>query len=578
MSRAFITPLHEGDPERQIKSKASEELIIKNILNEIKNQYYKKFFTEYFTNHLPLKKNFGIDQFLKHFEGELTKRSLPTNIGDLENILLFIEEAHKIYKKANPDIGTKSSSLEKFDSIIKKSKSIILYIIATKLILQIGIDTTSDSNPLYQSLSKLCDSIHDSTSTKESAQPLILNQNKEKAESGEILQTLETLNSHTDESLKKFFSFAESSQIGKLEKSIQALSDLFKNNIRGKGEEVKLFKEILLKISNQKRRVLEAEEGQFSNIYRFTDSSLYRGSNESNSSTNSSASDSRTTNSANNTSISAQESTTTDFCPPHLDNSPDTYVLGKSNSSAVNYSLYDSSDNSIFLCDNYSNLLHNSGKSNSPVLDYSYFDHENHSELEYDNNPIARTIYLSPVSNQNSSPRYYPDLPSNKIFSDQQEPASVKSVYDVLKETNKNSETIKNNQNSSWYNNKKLLKALKKVANCDFDTLKEALNSSENRENSLIKDLGLTSGDLSVLDAIDELRDTKRANDSFAAKNSKRTNLEEFLSLIPKEKNDRNKFFAFEKNEVVTLHITEPSNGPKNARARKLEKNILIRT
>jgi hypothetical protein len=661
-----INPLYKNVNQATRRSASDNQNDINDIVSGIKNKGYKNFFKKHFIDCLPLTPEFKIDTFLTLLDDGLT-RGFLTNVKneDLEKILLSIEEAHKIYKKANPNIGItssnepKSSSLKKFDLIIKKSKSIILYIIATKLILEIGLIDTSDSNPLYQSLSKLCDSIYDSTSPKESAQPLNLNQNKEKAESREILQTLETLNSHTDESLKKFFSFAESSQIGKLEKSIQALSDLFKNNIRGEGKEVKLFKEILLKISNQKGKVLKAEEGQLSHIYRFDSgpashsrdnvnflasgspryrsrsfyqihrntsspiqqqrlpqtlntspyinfSGVYLSSDESNSfTTHSFASDSLTSNSANNTSISAQEGTATDFYTPHPDNSvsPDTYVLGESNSRPVNYSLYDSGDSSRFLYNNHSSPRNNrnnrathlsspSDESNSPVVNYSYFDPGNHSELECNNNPISRTTYLSPVFNQNSSPRYYPDLSSNKIFTDQQEPTSVKSVYDVLKETNKNSETIENNQNSSdtnknsetiknnrnssWYNNKKLLKALKKVAGCDFDALKKALNSSENRENSLIKDLGLTSGDLSVLDVIDELRDTKRASDSFAAKNSERTNLKEFLSLIPEA--DRNKFFAFDKDKDVELRIIQPDNDPRNARARKLEKTILTRT
>ncbi|MES2960765.1 MAG: hypothetical protein V4694_00075 [Pseudomonadota bacterium] len=159
---------------------------------------------------------------------------------------------------------------------------------------------------------------------------------------------------------------------------------------------------------------------------------------------------------------------------------------------------------------------------------------------------------------------------------------STKGIATIIPLVNKNSQRdeakttqAKTHHTTHWYNNKKLLKVLSKVADCDFKKLKDALNSKDNRNHKFLADHNLTSGDLAVLDALDELHQTNRAKHNFTTKTSERANLKEMLSLIPKT--GRDKFFAFDKDHDVELRITKPGTGPKNPAAQKLHKTTKAR-
>ena len=191
---------------------------------------------------------------------------------------------------------------------------------------------------------------------------------------------------------------------------------------------------------------------------------------------------------------------------------------------------------------------------------------------------LLQNWYLSQSTNDNKSKTSV----KTSTIPNPKPSTSLTGIAKIIPLVNRNAEEDKEKTNQAnthhtadWNNNKKLLNVLKKVADCDFDKLKEALNSKENRNHKLLQNLNLTSGDLAVLDAIDELHDTERARDNFTAKNSKRENLKEFMGLIPK--NDRKKFFEFDKNNDVELRITKPSNNPSNTTATKLEKIIRVR-
>jgi hypothetical protein len=112
------------------------------------------------------------------------------------------------------------------------------------------------------------------------------------------------------------------------------------------------------------------------------------------------------------------------------------------------------------------------------------------------------------------------------------------------------------------------LRALEKVADCDFEKLKKALNSNEDiRDNQFLIELRLTSGDLAVLDAIDELHDTKRAKEKFSVvnRNVDRENLKMMMQLIPIDKKEQKEFFKFEKKQNFDLNII-PSNSPTSTK------------
>lgn len=149
------------------------------------------------------------------------------------------------------------------------------------------------------------------------------------------------------------------------------------------------------------------------------------------------------------------------------------------------------------------------------------------------------------------------------------------NVEDIIAMVNENakrdeekSEKAKTFQAKDWFNNKKLLRALEKVAGCNFEELKETLNSNEDiRDNKFPTKLKLTSGDLSVLDAIDELYDTKRAKGKFSVENRNvdRENLKMMMQLIPIDKKEQKEFFKFEKKQNFDLNII-PSNSPTSTK------------
>jgi hypothetical protein len=142
----------------------------------------------------------------------------------------------------------------------------------------------------------------------------------------------------------------------------------------------------------------------------------------------------------------------------------------------------------------------------------------------------------------------------------------ITMVNDKAKEDEEKTKEAKTFQAKDWFNNKKLLRALEKVADCDFYKLKKALNSNEDiRDNKFLKELELTSGDLSVLDAIDELHDTKRAKDKFIIKdqNVDRENLKMMMQSIPKDAVKREELFKLTKEQNFDLNIKiEPSTSP----------------
>jgi hypothetical protein len=190
---------------------------------------------------------------------------------------------------------------------------------------------------------------------------------------------------------------------------------------------------------------------------------------------------------------------------------------------------------------------------------------------------LLQNCYLSQSTNDNKSKTSV----KTSTIPNPKPSISITGIEKIIPLVNRNTEKdekktqqAKTHHTADWNNNKKLLNVLNKVAKCDFGKLKEALNSKENRNHKLLQDLKLTSGDLAVLDAIDELHDTKRTSNNFVAKSSERKNLKEFMELIPRSKEDRKKLFAFEKNEDVELHITKPGNNPQNPQAKKLEKTI----
>jgi len=158
----------------------------------------------------------------------------------------------------------------------------------------------------------------------------------------------------------------------------------------------------------------------------------------------------------------------------------------------------------------------------------------------------------------------------------------AESIEEVIAKINKNSKydssiVGKTNQAKHWYNNKKLLKVLKKIAGTnfenDFEGLKTALNSKDNQNNANIKLLELNIGDLSVLDAIDNL-DLKRAGSSIKEINHSRENLKTMIGLIPKDKNTREEFFRIPRDKNFVLEIITPSNNPTNAEATKFLQKV----
>ena len=152
---------------------------------------------------------------------------------------------------------------------------------------------------------------------------------------------------------------------------------------------------------------------------------------------------------------------------------------------------------------------------------------------------------------------------STITFLDESGENSIEKIIALVNENaKKDEEKTETFQAKDWFNNKKLLRALEKVANCNFEKLKTALNSNEDiRDNKFLKELELTSGDLSVLDAIDGLYDTKRAKEKFNAadQNVARKNLEMMMRLIPKDKTTQVEFFKLTKEENFELKIT-PQN------------------
>ncbi len=163
--------------------------------------------------------------------------------------------------------------------------------------------------------------------------------------------------------------------------------------------------------------------------------------------------------------------------------------------------------------------------------------------------------------------------PLSKENYNQKSPDSIGKIITLVnknaKKNEKKTKEAKTFQAKDWFNNKKLLRALEKVANCNFEKLKTALNSNEDiRDKQFLTELKLTSGDLSVLDAIDELYDTKRAKEKFSVvnRNVDRKNLEMMINLIPKDETKRKEFFKFEKEQNFDLNIT-PSNSPVSTKA-----------
>jgi benzoyl-CoA reductase/2-hydroxyglutaryl-CoA dehydratase subunit BcrC/BadD/HgdB len=158
----------------------------------------------------------------------------------------------------------------------------------------------------------------------------------------------------------------------------------------------------------------------------------------------------------------------------------------------------------------------------------------------------------------------------------------IKNTSDVIAKINKNSEHnsskgSKTHHALHWYNNKKLVKVLEKIAGStfenDFEGLKEALNSTDNQKNADIKLLKLNIGDLSILDAIDNLSVT-RAGDSIEEINHSRENLKTMIGLIPKDKKTREEFFKIPRDKNFDLIIT-PNNNPKHPNAKQFLQKVV---
>ena len=165
----------------------------------------------------------------------------------------------------------------------------------------------------------------------------------------------------------------------------------------------------------------------------------------------------------------------------------------------------------------------------------------------------------------------------------EKEKAQAKSIHDVIAKINKNSEHdpskgSKTHHALNWYNNKKLVKVLKKIADStfenNFEKLEEALNSADNQNNNDIKLLKLNIGDLSILDAIDNLSVT-RAGNSIEEISHSRENLKTMIRLIPKDEKIREEFFRISRDENFDLEITTPSKNPKNANATKFLQKVV---
>ena len=166
--------------------------------------------------------------------------------------------------------------------------------------------------------------------------------------------------------------------------------------------------------------------------------------------------------------------------------------------------------------------------------------------------------------------------PLSKENYNQKSPDSIGKIITLVnknaKKNEKKTKEAKTFQAKDWFNNKKLLRALEKVADCDFEKLKKALNSNEDiRDNQFLIELRLTSGDLAVLDAIDELHDTKRAKEKFSVENRNvdRENLKMMMQLIPKDAAKREELFRLMKEKNFELEIT-PSNSPSPTIAKQL--------
>ena len=162
-------------------------------------------------------------------------------------------------------------------------------------------------------------------------------------------------------------------------------------------------------------------------------------------------------------------------------------------------------------------------------------------------------------------------------------PTNVESIHDVIAKINKNSEHdsltgSKNHQARHWYNNKKLVKVLEKIAGSTFENnfegLKKALNSADNQKNADIKLLELNIGDLSILDAIDNL-DVTRAGNSIKEISHSRENLKTMISLIPKDKRTREEFFKIPRDKNFDLKIITPNNNPKNPNASQFLQKVV---
>ena len=171
----------------------------------------------------------------------------------------------------------------------------------------------------------------------------------------------------------------------------------------------------------------------------------------------------------------------------------------------------------------------------------------------------------------------------NCLETNSTKPTKVESINDVIKKINKNSERdtdiskrIKTHQVRHWYNNKKLVKVLEKIAGSDFkndfEALKNELNSADNQKNTSIKSL-LNTGDLSILDAIDNLS-LERAVGSIGKINHSRENLKTIINLIPENEKTQKEFFKFIKDENFNLTI-QPSKNPQYPRAKQLSKTVV---
>ncbi|MES2960766.1 MAG: hypothetical protein V4694_00080 [Pseudomonadota bacterium] len=166
-------------------------------------------------------------------------------------------------------------------------------------------------------------------------------------------------------------------------------------------------------------------------------------------------------------------------------------------------------------------------------------------------------------------------------------PTQPESIHDVITKINKNSERDQSKNSKTyhtphWYNNKKLVKVLQKIANSkydfenDFARLEKALNSAENQNNADIKLLKLNIGDLSVLDKIDNLS-VKRAGNSIDEIHHSRKHLKAMIDLIPKDKKTREDFFKISRDKNFNLKIT-PAKNPTHAKGKpflqKVDKTI----